>query len=825
MSLETNPQLELAFDYLRFTNKNVFLTGKAGTGKTTFLQKLKSDLPKRMVVVAPTGVAAINAGGVTMHSFFQLAFGPFIPGRQSTDAGRQDGFRKFSREKISIIRSLDLLVIDEVSMVRADLLDSVDEVLRRYRYSSQPFGGLQLLLIGDMQQLPPVLKDDERMLLQPYYQSFYFFGSRALEKAGFASIELKHIYRQRDEVFIGLLNKIRDNKLDADAINQLNQRHDPLFNPANHKGIITLTTHNAQAQGINDHYLQSVSGKHYFFRAQVKGEFPEYSYPADKELALKVGAQVMFLKNDASFAKCYFNGKIGTVHAIYEDEVTVLCDDSDSPITVSYSDWNTSKYTLNEGTKELEERVVGTFSQIPLKLAWAITIHKSQGLTFEKAVIDVQGAFAHGQIYVALSRCKSLEGLVLSTPFNASGVLSNADIQRFSDEVVNHPPSPEQLLLDKYAYQKQLLNELFEFKKLEYLFRSAQKVCSEHANVLNGDDVSKMKELEKIVYTDIGGVALRFVSQREQLLLENPDVEQNLALQERVKAAAGYFIGKLDNEMHQPISTSQFESDNKAVQKQYDDSFQKLIEEIEIKRDCIAGVQSGFTLADYLLVRAKALVGNASTQKKKKKSGANASFEGKSDGGLLDLLKVWRKSKVEELGMTDFLVLPQKTMKHLSQLLPQTKQALAQVHGLGKTKIDRYGDELIDLIMNYCEKNNIVPITQNINLPIAEKVEKKKKLDTKAETLRLFESGLTVEQIAAERGFVVTTIQTHLSHFVETGVFDVHQLISEEKVTAIVDGLKAYPGVNLGEAKSLLGDEFTYGEIRLALSHREFVTQ
>jgi len=408
MSFETpvNHELQLADNFVRHTGCNIFLTGKAGTGKTTFLRNLHRNTAKRMIITAPTGVAAINAGGVTLHSFFQLPFGPFVPGSEAYESGKQRQFR-FSREKKQIIKSLDLLVIDEISMVRADLLDAVDAVLRRHRRNNLPFGGVQLLMIGDLHQLSPVVKRDEWQLLKQYYRSVYFFSSNALDNTELVTIRLKHIYRQSDPYFINLLNRVRDNRLDASTAADLNRRYIPGFEPDEDLGYITLTTHNRNADSINQTRLSALTGRKYSFRAEISGDFPEYIYPTPADLLLKEGAQVMFVRNDSSAEKLYYNGKIGKISAISNENISVVCPGSPKEIVVEPVTWENIKYTVNKETGEIQEEITGEFRQYPLKLAWAITIHKSQGLTFDRAIIDARAAFAHGQVYVALSRCKS----------------------------------------------------------------------------------------------------------------------------------------------------------------------------------------------------------------------------------------------------------------------------------------------------------------------------------------------------------------------------------------------------------------------------------
>ena len=387
MDILSNPQLQLAFDFVQFTCKNIFLTGRAGTGKTTFLKYLKEKSPKRMIVVAPTGVAAINAGGVTIHSFFQLPLGPYVPvehaGNNIYEEVNQrplNNIQRFNREKINIIKTLDLLIIDEISMVRADVLDGVDAVMRRFKDYSKPFGGVQLLLIGDLQQLPPVIKDEEWNILKNYYNTGFFFSSIALQKTQYVSIELKYIFRQADKAFIDILNKVRNNRVDAETLSELNKRYNRGSKIQSEEGYITLTTHNAKAHELNDSKLRNLSGNAQSFAATIQGDFPEYSYPTDFNLTLKIGAQVMFVKNDYAREKLYYNGKIGKITKFDDDIIYVKCPDEHAEIPVERVEWQNAKYSLDENTKAITETVTGAFVQYPLKLAWAITIHKSQGL-------------------------------------------------------------------------------------------------------------------------------------------------------------------------------------------------------------------------------------------------------------------------------------------------------------------------------------------------------------------------------------------------------------------------------------------------------------
>ncbi|MDO8970499.1 MAG: AAA family ATPase, partial [Saprospiraceae bacterium] len=517
MSIQSNPQLELAFEYVRNTRKNIFLTGKAGTGKTTFLHQIKQESSKRMVVVAPTGVAAINAGGMTIHSFFQLPFGPFLPGN-TTDPARK---RNFSGEKIRLIQSLELLVIDEISMVRADVLDGIDEVLRRYKDRYKPFGGVQLLMIGDLHQLPPVVKDEEWHLLREHYQTVYFFGSHALRNTDPVSIELKHIYRQSDDTFIKLLNKVRNNQIDESVLNALNSRYIAGFQPDEQEPYITLTAHNASAQTINQEKLAAIAQPLQSFKATIQNDFPNYAFPADEIFECKMDAQVMFVKNDIAREKRFYNGKIGKITGFGEGIIYVRCPDESEDIAVTPAEWTNVKYTLNEQSKEVTEQLLGTFTQYPLKLAWAITIHKSQGLTFERAIIDAQAAFAHGQVYVALSRCKSFEGIVLRSKIIHSSVRTDQVVKNYTDEADKNAPDEKHLLQSKAEYQQSLLLELFDFARLRRQFTQLNRVFLEHENTLHQEAAQQLRKLESLAQEQIFVFSDRFRPQIQQYFTQN----------------------------------------------------------------------------------------------------------------------------------------------------------------------------------------------------------------------------------------------------------------------------------------------------------------
>ncbi|MDH4276156.1 MAG: AAA family ATPase, partial [Gammaproteobacteria bacterium] len=553
-----NPELELARDFVQHTRHNIFLTGKAGTGKTTFLHQLKQHTPKRMIVTAPTGVAAINAGGVTLHSFFQLPFGPYLPDGELRP-------QRFNKEKINIIKGLDLLVIDEISMVRADLLDGVDAVLRRFKHRHRPFGGVQLLMIGDLHQLAPVIKDDEWELLAPHYDSCYFFSSQALKQTDMISIELTHIYRQSDAQFIDLLNRVRDNRLDAATLKTLNSRYRPGFQSREDDDYITLTTHNRKADQINERQLQALPTTLHRFQARVEGDYPEYSYPTAETLTLKKGAQVMFVRNDGSAEKRYFNGKIGKIVGLDRERIVVQCPGDADDITVEPVTWENIKYTLDEKTKAISEEVIGRYTQFPLRLAWAITIHKSQGLTFERAIIDAESAFSHGQVYVALSRCKTFEGMVLSSPLSQKAIKTDATVAHFVDAAGRSPPTQEQLTAAKTLYQQQLVQECFDFQPLASDLKYFCKQIHDSGKLIHTAAIESMQDVEKQFATEIAVVAGKFNQQLQSLFCQNAVPEDDPRLQERVQKAAHYFTEKLNAELIPWATRFRFETDNKDI--------------------------------------------------------------------------------------------------------------------------------------------------------------------------------------------------------------------------------------------------------------------
>jgi len=595
--MEGNIELKTAWEFVEKTGKSVFLTGKAGTGKTTFLKRVVEESKKRVVVVAPTGIAAINAGGVTIHSFFQLPLHPFIPGMKI------ESKFAFSKEKRSIIKTLDILIIDEISMVRCDLLEAIDSVLRRFRNRSKPFGGVQLLMIGDLQQLSPVITEEEFQLLAPYYTSPYFFGSRALAAVDYVTIELKEVYRQQDQKFISILNAVRSGRPSADVIRALNSRYDPHFVPSSDEGYIRLTTHNNIADSYNERQLSLIDEPTHSFDAEISGNFPEYSYPTEARLDLKVGAQVMFVKNDPSSEKRYYNGKIGVVTDFFEEYILVQCPGDDEKIAVEPLEWENSRYVINEQTQEMETEVQGVFRQYPLRLAWAITIHKSQGLTFDKAIIDAASSFASGQVYVALSRCRTLEGMVLATPLRSDAVITDLNV---GDYIRGQEAAAERSLARlssiKEEYYKDLLGELFDFKELASLQKRMLGVCKDFPS----GTVVGLAQKHNDILNDLNEKVVP-VGAKWQLLIRQKSFEEVASPDfcTRVKNGCGYFLEHIDAAYGEFLEkTKDIKAENKELLKRYNNIWNDLDFELQSIRLLLKSMSSvPFSTDSYLRER------------------------------------------------------------------------------------------------------------------------------------------------------------------------------------------------------------------------------
>ena len=702
--MDINQQAQLAWDIIENTNTNIFLTGKAGTGKTTFLRRLKEESSKRIVVVAPTGIAAINAEGVTIHSFFQLSFAPFIPDAQYKLKEQQ---YRFSKQKIRVIQSIDTLVIDEISMVRADLLDAVDNVLRRFRKNNLPFGGVQMVMIGDLGQLAPVAKDDEWQMLSRYYDTPYFFSSLALKSTRYAIVELKTVYRQSDSHFVELLNRVRDNRADDSVLAALNSRYIPNFQPPVEEGYIRLTTHNFQAQQENDRQLALLPGKPYTYEASITGKYPEMLFPTEQTLTLKEGAQVMFVKNDSSADKAFYNGMLGTVTEINDKNLFVRTKDTGVVIKVEPEQWENTRYDINERTNEITEEVEGTFTQLPVKPAWAITVHKSQGLTFDRAIIDVQRAFTHGQTYVALSRCRTLEGLVLSAPLPMSAIIRDGAVDDYVSRAAEHTPTEGQIDLLRRDYYLSVLSELFDFRPLMDAFNRMLDLLMGHFRRSYPKLIIEYKARLGIIKTQLYDVAERFKLQYNQIVISTASYQDDVHLQERLTKGAAYFARTI-SDIEMLVKNTDVKTDTPDVKKQVAELLTTLKELVMQKRALLNYVKDeGFSLNEYQHQRAVVFMGKDS-QAEKKPVKTKAADKDKAPSAVpelkvlhpkvLDALTEWRRQRALKAHMPTYCILQQKAIIAIANLLPQDKEALARIPFCGNVKAEKYGDEILAVV-------------------------------------------------------------------------------------------------------------------------------
>ncbi|AXO80217.1 helicase [Olleya aquimaris] len=806
--MEINKDLILANNFVNNTDRNIFLTGKAGTGKTTFLHKLKRDSLKRIVIVAPTGVAAINAKGVTIHSFFQLPFGPILP---NDDLNTPSGFkRKFSKTKINIIKSMDLLIIDEISMVRADLLDGIDKTLRRFRDRKVVFGGVQVLMIGDLQQLSPVVKDNDWHLLKQFYKNPFFFSSYAYQGCQPISVELKHIYRQDNPKFIDILNEIRTNTLSKASTDELNKRYKPNFIPSDNDGYISLTTHNNKAEQVNNSALANLKGKEKTYNAKVEGKFPEFSYPNKDKLVLKVGAQVMFVKNDSSIEKRYFNGKIGKVILLDKDEVVIKCPDDEFNIITKAEVWDNINYNVDPETKAITENKIGSYTQMPLRLAWSITIHKSQGLTFDKAIIDAEGAFAHGQTYVALSRCKSLEGLVLKSKITSNHIISDNNVIQFNKEAEANQPTELILNESKSSYQLGLISEIFNFYQFLYPVNRILDIYYKNIGSFQGNIEAPLITIKDTVATLLK-VANGFKAQLSELTSKVLLPESNNQIQERFIKAINYFKSQTDSKIIDTYKTFNFSTDNKNLEKDFNKQLDTLEELIAIKTLYFSNFNNSFKVNTFLELRAKSVF---LTKEKPKKSRTSV-IDGTTNVELFELLRELRNTIAEREDLIHFQIFTQKSLYEMCETLPTNKTELLNVNGFGKTRVEKYGNEILKVITDYCNENDI---ETSKAIEVFDKPKpKRKKGDTMLTSLQIFKAGKSVEQIAFERDLNVNTIIGHLASFIATGEVKITDLISEKHYKELKAIIPKYKFENLSDLKHQIDDKYTYGEIRLVL--------
>ncbi len=764
-SLKEYSPAELAAKCINQTNKPVFLTGKAGTGKTTFLRNIIEHTHKNAIIVAPTGIAAINAGGVTIHSQFGVPFGLFIPDSsykvENTQVKINTPYTMVKHlnmrdQKRKLLQELELLIIDEVSMLRADLLDTIDFVLKSVRRQQhRPFGGVQVLFIGDLMQLPPVVKEEEWNVLRNYYNSIYFFDAHVLKHEKPVYIELDKIYRQSDNTFIDLLNNLRNNKVTKENVDLLNTYYKPGFDSTSALNTITLTTHNQKADTLNRSALQELKGKSYFYYANIEGEFNEYAYPVEASLELKVGAQIMFIKNDVSGRQQYFNGKIGVVSFLSDKEIEIDFKDGTKPFVLENHQWKNIKYELDAVTNEIEEKEIGSFVQYPIKLAWAITVHKSQGLTFEKAILDINRAFAPGQVYVALSRLKSLEGLVLTAPIQFSAISQDKVLVDYSE---NKPKNEE---------VKQLIDQETVFFLRNYLLKVYDFVwlntsLKNHIQSYTMDDNRSNKQKHQQWANDLFGkfepLKLNADKFSNQLILifEGKAEAYLQTAHERHIAAKNYFYPVLKELSKTILVHIELLKDEKQI-KTY---LEELLELEGLLHKHIQQLDKVSLLLDNILNNSE-----FSRQQLKQNTNQNERLE-----LIRNSIAITEKSAFEERKI--------KTSKKT-----------------GATKVRK-------------ERAPRVP-----------KELKEKKPDTKEASFALYKEGKTAFEIAQERGFALTTIEGHLAHYVSLGMIPVSQFVAKEKYDVIVASSKKMEGENLlTPLKQELGDDYSYSEIRFALA-------
>ncbi|MCC9072368.1 helix-turn-helix domain-containing protein [Flavobacterium sp. F-65] len=539
--------------FINQTQRSVFLTGKAGTGKTTLLREIIETTHKNTVVVAPTGIAALNAGGVTIHSMFQLPFAGFIPDNSSPQFSETTKFEtkatlrrhfKMNNVKRAVIRNMELLIIDEVSMLRADLLDAMDFMMQTVRKNSYPFGGVQVLFIGDLLQLPPVIRDEEWRTLRTYYRGKFFFHSHVIQQNPPLYIELSKIFRQTDDSFISVLNNLRNNQITQQDIESLNQYVQPDFDLKNNPGYITLTTHNAKADAINNQAINDLKGKMNNYFPDIVGDFPEKIYPLDPNLQLKVGAQIMFVKNDLSFDKNYFNGKMGVIKSLSSQEIMVHFPEEDKTIEVEKYEWQNIRYKVDEMTQEIEEEVLGTFVQYPIKLAWAITVHKSQGLTFDKAALDVSQVFLPGQAYVALSRLRSLNGLILLSPLRMNGISNDQDVMDYALNKASEELLKNSLHFETKNFIHKYLANSFDWADLAQEWRNHQYSYNDKSENSQKGKHAEWAKKQALIVESLVDPAKKFIVQLNRIF--NNETVDLMHVSERIEAAYGYFMKPMD---------------------------------------------------------------------------------------------------------------------------------------------------------------------------------------------------------------------------------------------------------------------------------------
>ena len=684
---------DFAKDIILNTDTTLFVTGRAGTGKTTLLRYVAESSQKNTVVVAPTGIAAINAGGVTIHSFFKLPFAPFIP--SVIEAKKLIAGQKMRAEFRSVIRSVDMIIIDEVSMLRADILDAIDVVLRHYRNSKFPFGGVQMVFFGDMYQLPPVCVNDEWFILKDYYSTPYFFSAKVFEKQEIVCLELDKIFRQKDEDFVEILNQVRNNNISKENFNRLNDRYNPDFDLENNQDFVVLTTHNAVSDDINESRLIDIDSKTFIFDAAIKGDFPEYLYPVEQQIVLKKGARVMFTANDhINPERLYYNGKMGTVVELEDNNVYVTCDGEDDPIQVNYETWENNTFSYNRKENSVDVKTIGTFTQLPLRLAWAITIHKSQGLTFQKVAIDAANSFTSGQVYVALSRCTSLDGIVLLSPINSNSIMVDSRIQRFSKNNFNEDLLPDFVNRKKRDTLCNMLIKLFSFNLLEVAVLDLKGYVTEFRADFS-DYTPQMVENILSIVQDLSDVGTRFAVQLRKITNAN----DFSLLNSRVNDAKKYFLQRLET-LEKAMDITNVSTKKKERANKFSKFLNEVNKNLQETLFFLKNLDDDISVEQFYMLRHEFVVEkvNYNVYEEEKEDANEQTVDSELIAVIYSKLMAWRNNLAKELDIPSYLIFKKDTIMEMAQKMPDTKDKLLKINGVGKVKAGKYGQECIDII-------------------------------------------------------------------------------------------------------------------------------
>lgn len=744
-------EAKYTLQFINQTNRSIFLTGKAGTGKTTLLHEIIKTTHKNTVVVAPTGIAALNASGVTIHSMFQLPFGGFIPDNAAphfSDAVKFESKSTLARHfkmsglKKAVIRNMELLIIDEVSMLRADLLDAMDFMMQTVRKKKIPFGGVQVLFIGDLLQLPPVIRDEEWKTLRKYYNGKFFFHSHVIQQNPPLYIELSKIFRQTDDVFISILNNLRNNQISESDIQNLNQYVQPNFDLKANKGYITLTTHNAKADMMNTQALKDLEGKLLTYKPEIVGDFPEKIYPVDQKLELKIGAQIMFVKNDLSFDKKYFNGKMGIIKSLSSEEILVHFPEENKTIEVEKYEWQNIRYKVDDYTKEIEEEVLGTFVHYPIKLAWAITVHKSQGLTFDKAALDVSQVFLPGQAYVALSRLRSLNGLILLTPLRMNGIMNDQEVMDYSLNKATEQVLEVVLQQETLKFIQSYLQNAFDWSDLAQEWRNHQYSYTDKSENSEKSKHSIWAKKNTELVTELIEPSRKFILQLNKLF-----AEENINLTyilERIQAAFDYFFLPMDNLVKEILWK---------------------IEEVKRIKKVKAFYEELFVLEEF---QTKAVLKLMKSQKLIQTIAAGESIS--KDKLTSNEIKNYKTHKLESI---------QAQFKTVNISLIEDN-----------IDVDRY-------------------ITTNKTKT------KEPKKATVQETYELWLQKLSIKEIADIRVLTKQTICTHLAKLIASQTISISEILTEDKIIDLKKAFEGYTDDSLNALKEKYGDAFTWDELKM----------